>query len=116
MSAKPVTIRFHLERERDRKAWERLQQMRKQEQCSLSRALILLLSQSEGTSSQPLSPEAFAQAVMSGLQTRLPAFIAGCLSGISAAMPGSPTESHAPEPDDEPDFSRSHADWNIIGE
>lgn len=83
----------------------------------------------ESVSAASLTKE-LADGIMDELRTTLPSFIAGCVAGTTIAPAASGVQSSQNSPtafqphgsmesvvDDmqEPDFSRSHANWSFLG-
>ena len=134
MSIQAITVRFNLENEADRTAWEKVLAIQQREHLSMSRAIILGLNEAHHPTAASVPPgeltKQIADGVMAELRQMLPSFIAGCVAGASLASPVSSNIPAAPaqtandqpvslEPtindDPQPDFSRSHANWGFLG-
>ena len=134
MSIQAITVRFNMENEADRTAWEKVLAIQQREHLSMSRAIILGLNEAHHPTAASIPSgeltKQIADGVMAELCQTLPTFIAGCVAGAALASPVSTNISAAParaandlpvsmEPtnndDPQPDFSHSHANWGFLG-
>lgn len=134
VSIQAITVRFNLENEADRTAWEKVMEIQQKEHLSMSRAIILGLNEPPHPPAASIPPgeltKKIADGIMTELRQSLPTFIAGCVAGAALASPVSTNISAAParpandlpvsmEPttsdDPQPDFSHSHANWGFLG-
>ena len=134
MSIQAITVRFNMENEADRAAWEKALAIQQRERLSLSRAIIHGLNEPHypAATSVPSGEltKQIADGIMTELRQSLPTFIAGCVAGAALASPVSTNMSAAPartandlpvpmestaSDDPQPDFSRSHANWGFLG-
>ena len=118
-----TNLRFNLEKDLQRKAWEYLQTMDKQEFKSYSQVIAAALvdyfdryykSREDPYLETREREEQFVQQIVSAveksMEKALPVFLAGCMAGLSksnAAVP--PAESPATDPD-------ADVDWDFLGE
>lgn len=125
-----ITVRFNLENEADRTAWEKVLAIQQKKHLSMSRAIILGLNEAHHPTAAPVPSgkltKQIADGVMAELRQTLPSFIAGTAlaSPVSSNIPATPTRAVNDQPvsmeltasdDPQPDFSRSHANWGFLG-
>ena len=134
MSIQAITVRFNLENEADRTAWEKVLAIQQKEHLSMSRAIILGLTEAHHPTAASVPSGELTKQIADGLMTELsqtlPTFIAGCVAGAALVSPVSTNTSAVSartandlpmsmEPtasdDPQPDFSRSHANWGFLG-
>ena len=134
VSIQAITVRFNTENEADRAAWEKVLAIQQREHLSMSRAIILGLSEPHHPPAASIPQgeltKQIADGVMTELRQSLPTFIAGCVAGAALTSPVSTNIATAPartandlpvsmeltaSDDPQPDFSRSHANWGFLG-
>lgn len=130
---KAITVRFHLNHPAEKKAWEKLNALRRERHQSFSQ-LVTDIVNAYGTEGLHLSRTEkneiihdVTESVSLRLQQILPAFLAGYSAGASTPvaaivapihneLPEPATSLCNPEPDDTmPDFGDSCVDFDFIG-
>lgn len=133
MCVKAITVRFHLNHPAEKKAWEKLNALRRERHQSFSH-LVTDAVNAYGAEGISLSHEDkngivhdVTESVSLRLQRILPAFLAGYSAGTNAPVTAAaapitsapiqfPTIPHKQEPDDAmPDFGDSCMDFDFIG-
>ena len=122
-SVRSTNLRFNLEKEPQRRAWEYLQTMDRTRFRSYSQTVALALveyfdryyrSQDDPYLETREREERFVAqivaAVEAAMEKALPVFLAGCLAGMSASTPAAVTPSSPPA--DNPD---ADVDWSFLG-
>lgn len=120
-----TNLRFNLEKEPQRRAWEYLQGMNKAEFKSYSHAVALALvdyydryykSQDDPYLETREREERFVTQIVTGVEVAmekaLPVFLAGCLTGLSATAP----VAAAPLPSVPAKNTDADVDWDFLGE
>lgn len=120
-----TNLRFNLEKEPQRRAWEYLQNMSKEQFKSYSNAVALALvdyferyykSQDDPYLETREREERFVTEIVSGVEAAmektLPVFLAGCLAGLSATAP----ILAPPLPVEHAENTDADVDWGFLGE
>ena len=133
MSVKAITVRFHLNHPAEKKAWEKLNTLRRERHQSFSQLVTDAVNDYDtdrlhfSDAERNRLVQEITEAVSLRLQQMLPAFLAGYSAGASTPVAAIVTPIHNellepatplrnPEPDDAiPDFGDSCMDFDFIG-
>ena len=132
-NTRKLPIRFNLDKPDQKKAWEYLQTMDRQEFTSWNHVIHLALLdyfdryykvQEDPYLETREREERFIQQIVDGvcesLKQTLPLFLAGCMTGLSALQPASapaaqPLQTETPPAEEPADAGPESIDWGFLG-
>ena len=132
-NTRKLPIRFNLDKPDQKKAWEYLQTMDRQEFTSWNHVIHLALLdyfdryykvQEDPYLETREREERFIQQIVDGvcesLKQTLPLFLAGCMTGLSALQPASapaaqPLQTETPPAEEPADADPGSIDWGFLG-